>query len=139
MTEQQAIERMAQELQSLLSDVAGIPAYYLDAPRDDAEGIAVKPPFLVYEAAPRAPDDESGEWSFDLFLDVWALDSTAKCFEAMSRLDAALNGEAFELESGTMCADRNGALFQRHAQDPDDERIRRMRGQYLIRFNARQH
>lgn len=136
MTESQAMEALAKELHALLEGIAGIPTYEGEAPRDASEALAVRPPFLVYDAQPRGPEDEAGEWTLDLFLDVWALDTFAACYAAFVELDGALDRAAFELECGALCADRGGLTFQRMERDPYDERIRRMRGQYLLRFNA---
>ena len=136
MTEAQALEALAKELHALLEGIAGIPTYEGEAPRDASEALAGRPPFMVYDAQPRGPEDEACEWTLDLFVDLWGLDSWAPCYAAMARLDDALDRAAFELECGALCADRSGLTFQRMERDPDDERIRRMRGQYLLRFNA---
>ena len=130
------MEQFAADLQTLLSGSvsAGVQVYERNAPRDAGEALTVEPPFVVYTADVRAPFDEGGEWSVDLFLDVWALGSFAGCYVEMTKLDDALNGTAHIMASGSLCCDRNGLTYQRAERDPDDERIRRMTGQYLIRF-----
>lgn len=132
------MDQFAQDLQKLLSEAAGVGVgvYEREAPRD-ANGIVLfdQMPFVVYSADPRAPEDEAEEWQADLFLDVWALGSWAACYRVMMLLDDALDRQVYEMESGVVCADRNGLCFQRNERDPDDERLRRMSGQYLLRFN----
>lgn len=132
------LEQAAKDLQAWLSGLAGgVPVYEREAPRDKSESIAVEPPFVVYTADMRAPDDESGEWTFDLFIDVWALNSYADCYRVMMMIDDGVHGSAHVAESGSFCGDRNGLCYQRGEKDPADERIRRMSGQYLVRFNSR--
>jgi hypothetical protein len=128
------MEQFAADLQTLLSEAAGVPVYERSAPRDSSEALKVEPPFVVYTADTRAPADEGGEWTVDLFVDVWALGGWAVCYEVSRALDDVLSGTAHFMESGTLCCDRNGLCYQRMERDPDDERIRRMTGQYLIRF-----
>lgn len=130
------MDQFAQDLQKLLSEAAGVGVYEREAPRD-ADGIVLfdQMPFVVYSADPRAPEDEAEEWQADLFLDVWALGSWAACYRVMMLLDDALDRQVYEMERGVVCADRNGLCFQRNERDPDDERLRRMSGQYLLRFN----
>lgn len=129
------VARFAQELQTLLSNAAGVPVYEGDAPRDSADALAATPPYVVYSLAPFAPDDEGGEWRCDLTVDVWTMGSFSACFGIAMRIDDALNATAYEFESGRICADRNGVCFQRMERDQYDERIRRIQSQYLIRFN----
>jgi hypothetical protein len=128
------IEQLAVDLQALLSGAAGVPVYERSAPRDSGEALKVEPPFAVYTADTRAPADEGGVWTVDLFVDVWAVGGWAGCYEVSKAIDAVLNGTAHVMESGSLCCDRNGLCYQRAERDPDDERIRRMTGQYLIRF-----
>lgn len=129
------MEQLAKDLQQLLAaNTNTAPVYAGQAPRDEA-GVVIEPPFVVYTYDPRAPQDEAGEWTIDLFLDVWSINSFSNCYKEMLPLDNALDGQIYELESGIICADRNGLVFQRGEPDPEDERIRRMSGQYLIRFN----
>lgn len=126
------IEDMAQfssDLQTLLSSYAGVQVYERQAIRG-----SVEPPFVIYSADVRSPMDEGREWTVDLFVDVWALGSFADCFEVAERLDGVLDGTVHVMQSGAFCCDRNGLVFSRMERDPDDERIRRMAGQYLIRF-----
>lgn len=129
------MEQFAKDLQALLSSFTNVATVHAgQAPRDEA-GVVKRPPFVVYTADPRAPADEANEWTADLFIDVWALDTFAACYREFMLLDDALSGRIYEVESGVICADRNGLVFQRMAPDPDDERIKRMQGQYLLRFN----
>lgn len=129
-------EQFAKDLQAIVQEAAGdVPVFYGDAPRDDAEGVALEPPFVVYTADMRAPDDESGEFAADLVIDVWALGGFANAYRVGLRIDYAIEREAIAKDSGAFCFDRNGMLFQRAEQDPDDERIRRVRSQYLLRYN----
>lgn len=132
------IEQAAKDLQQLLSDLAGegVGVYERQAPRD-SEGVILydSMPYVVYSADFRAPEDEAEEWAADLFLDVWALGSFAGCYRVMVPLDDALNQQVYGTESGSFCIDRNGLCYQRADRDPADERIRRLSGQYLVRFN----
>lgn len=131
------IENMRQfavDVHSLLSANAGVQVYERNAPRDSGGALTVEPPFVVYTVDPRSPVDEGREWTADLFLDVWGLGSFDSCFDIAAALDGVLDGTAHVMESGSLCCDRNGLCFQRMERDPDDERIRRMSGQYLIRF-----
>lgn len=130
----ESIEQFSVDLQALLSGAAGVPVYERNAPRDSSASLSVEPPFVVYTADTRAPADEGGEWTVDLFVDVWALGGWSRCYEVSQALDDVLNGTAHVRESGALCCDRNGLCYQRSERDPDDERIRRMSGQYLIRF-----
>ena len=131
------MEKFAKDLQAILSAAvyAEAEVYERQAPRYDSGELAVSPPFVVYTCDMRGPQDEGGEWQGDLLLDVWALGSWKYCYSLMAMLDEALDGMAYRRESGTICTDRNGLVFQRMERDPDDERIRRMSGQYLVRFN----
>ena len=132
------MDQFAKDLQKLLSKAVGadVGVYEREAPRD-AGGVVLfdRMPFVVYSADPRAPEDEAEEWTADLFLDVWALGGWADCYRVMALLDDALDAQIHETESGVVCADRNGLCFQRGERDPEDERLRRMSGQYLLRFN----
>lgn len=126
------IENMRQfsaDLQTLLSSYAGVQVYE----RKAISG-SIEPPFVIYSADVRAPENEGREWAVDMFVDVWALGSFDKCFEVAARLDEILDGTVHVMASGSLCCDRNGLVFNRMERDPDDERIRRMSGQYLIRF-----
>ena len=130
------MRHMAKDLQTLLASFAGgVPVYEREAPRNADGAISVEPPFAVYTADTRAPENEGGEWSVDLTIDVWSLGSWARCYDVAEALDDALDSRAYTMESGTFCADRNGLVFERMERDQDDERIRRMQGQYLLRFN----
>lgn len=132
------LEQFAKDLQAIMQEAAGdVPVYYGDAPRDNSEGLAVSPPFVVYRADMRAPADESGEFPADLTVDVWALGCFADAYRVGLRIDYAIEREAVLKDSGAFCFDRSGALFQRAEQDPDDERIRRATSQYLIRYNPK--
>ena len=132
------MDQFAKDLQLVLSEAAGVGVgvYEREAPRD-SNGIVLfdRMPFVVYSADPRAPEDESEEWTADLFIDVWARNGWGECFRTMSLLDDALDAQTYETEGGVICAYRNGLCFQRGERDPEDERLRRMSGQYLLRFN----
>lgn len=123
------MRQFATDVQTLLSSYAGVQVYERRAVSD-----SIEPPFVIYSADVRAPENEGREWSVDLFIDVWALGSFAECFEVTEKLDSILDGTVFVMASGSLCCDRNGLVFNRMERDPDDERIRRMSGQYLIRF-----
>lgn len=131
------MEQFAKDLQAILAAAVGTYAnvYERQAPRYDNGQLSVSPPFAVYTCDMRGAQDEGGEQQGDLFIDVWALDSWEDCYGVMAMIDEALEGMARKVGSGTICTDRNGAVFQRMERDPDDERIRRMSGQYLVRFN----
>lgn len=135
MTPAEALEQFAKDLQALLSETVNKAAVYEgEAPRDDSGALAVAPPFVVYTADQRAPADEGGVYNVDLFVDVWALDGWANCYREAMLIDDALDGTVHSMDSGVLCCDQNGLMLNRMERDPEDERIRRMKGQYLIRF-----
>lgn len=137
MAVQPNMNRLAKDLQALLSKhVVNATVHERLAPRDES-GTVQGFPFVVYSADPRAPLNESEEWQIDLFLDVWALGSWADCYREMMALDDALDCTVYNLASGVIACDRNGACYQRGEPDPDDERIRRMTAQYLLRFSPK--
>lgn len=127
------IEQFTKDLQALLASLVSCNVYEGEAPRD-ADGVAIEPPFVVYTATPRAKADESGVYIVDLFIDVWALNSWANCYEHYNALDEALDGTVYAVASGVICADQAGAIYQRNERDVTDERLRRMSGQYILRF-----
>jgi hypothetical protein len=131
------IEQFAKDVQKILAEAAGLGVGVYDEPPRDSNGVVLfdAMPFVVYDANPRSPEDEAEEWTADLFVDVWALGGWAECFRVSRLLDDALSGYIYEEESGVICADRNGLCYQRNERDPEDERLRRMSGQYLLRFN----
>lgn len=130
-------EQFAKDLQKLLSEAVSVGVGVYEEPPRDGNGVVLfdQMPFVAYDAQQRAPEDEAEEWQVDLFLDVWALGSWAACYRVMMLLDDALSNQIYEVESGVICADRNGLCYQRNERDPEDERLRRMSGQYLLRFN----
>ena len=127
--------QFAKDLQKILRNAAGVPVYEREAPRDTDETLSTEPPFVVYTCDMRAPQDEGGEFTADLLIDVWSLGGWAPCYAIADSLDAALNATAYQDQCGTICADRNGLVFNREPRDDGDPRIRRMSGQYLIRYN----
>lgn len=127
--------QFAKDLQKILRNAAGVPVYEREAPRDTDETLSTEPPFVIYTCDTRAPQDEGGEFTADLLIDVWSLGGWAPCYAIAESLDAALNATAYQEQCGTICADRNGLVFNREPRDDSDPRIRRMSGQYLIRFN----
>ena len=129
--------QFAKDLQKILRNAAGVPVYEREAPRDTDETLSTEPPFVVYTCDMRAPQDEGGEFTADLLIDIWSLGGWASCYAIAESLDAALDATAYSTESGTICADRNGLVFNREPRDDNDPRIRRMSAQYLIRFNKR--
>jgi hypothetical protein len=130
------MEQLARDVQAILAANAdGAKVYESGAPRRPDGQVRATFPFAVYTFTPRAPLDEAEEWLIDLFLDVWALGGWPDAYRVMSALDTALDGTVHVAGSGVMACDRNGACYQRMERDPDDERIRRMTGQYLIRFS----
>jgi hypothetical protein len=132
------MNQFAKDLQRILSEAAGVGVgvYEREAPRD-ANGVVLfdRMPFVVYTADPRAPEDEAEEWHADLFVDVWARNGWDECYRTMQLLDDALDQRIYQADGWLICIDRNGLCFQRGERDPEDERLRRMSGQYLIRFN----
>lgn len=127
--------QFAKDLQKILRNAAGVPVYEREAPRDTDETLSTEPPFVVYTCDMRAPQDEGGEFTADLLIDVWSLGGWAPCYAIAESLDASLNATAYQEQCGTICADRNGLVFNREPRDDNDPRIRRMSGQYLIRYN----
>lgn len=127
--------QFAKDLQKILRNAAGVPVYEREAPRNADESLAVEPPFVVYTCDMRAPQDEGGEFTADLLIDIWSMGGWAPCYAIAESLDDALNATAYAEQCGTICADRNGLVFNREPRDDSDPRIRRMSGQYLIRFN----
>lgn len=125
--------QLAKDVQAILGNAAPCAVYEADAPRDDA-GKAVAPPYAVYTAIVSDPQTESGVFTVDLTVDVWALNTWDAAYRAAQTLDNELDGTIYDAKSGTLLFDRNGIVFQRMERDPDDSRIRRMRSQYLIRF-----
>lgn len=123
--------QFAEDLQALLAGSAPCPVFEGEAPRNAV------PPYVVYTAPVTAPVFEDEEHTATLFLDVWALGSWDGCFEVSQALDAALNGRAYDLPSGALCCDQGGVIFQRMQRDPGDERIRRMAGQYALRWSPK--
>lgn len=138
MAKRTAVEALYIELQTLLTSAAGVPCYAIEPPRRDDGAINTAPPFVVYTADPTAPADEGGEWSLTLMLDVWSVEGFKECLNVAGALDRALDGTTYGFECGTLCADRNGLCLQRMEHDPYDPRIRRVRSQYLLRFNENQ-
>lgn len=135
MNRAEALEQFAKDLQSLLSGaVNAAPVYYGEAPRDESGALSVSPPFVRYTADTRAPADESGEYLVDVFVDVWALNAWANAYREAILIDDALTDTAYSMQSGTMFCHQNGLVMQRGDRDPEDPRILRMSGQYLIRF-----
>lgn len=127
--------QFAKDIQKILRNAAGVQVYEREAPRDTDETLSTEPPFVVYTCDMRAPQDEGGEFTADLLIDIWSLGGWAPCYAIAESLDAALNATAYQEQCGTICADRNGLVFNREPRDDNDPRIRRMSGQYLIRFN----
>ena len=127
--------QFAKDLQKILRNAAGVPVYEREAPRDTDETLSTEPPFVVYTCDMRAPQDEGGEFTADLLIDIWSLGGWAPCYAIAESLDEALNATAYQEQSGTICADRNGLVFNREPRDDNDPRIRRMSAQYLIRYN----
>ena len=127
--------QFAKDLQKILRNAAGVPVYEREAPRDTDETLSTEPPFVIYTCDTIAPQDEGGEFTADLLIDVWSLGGWAPCYAIAESLDAALNATAYQEQCGTICADRNGLVFNREPRDDGDPRIRRMSGQYLIRYN----
>lgn len=135
MNRAEAMEQFAKDLQRLLQGLTNKAAVYeREAPRDGSGALAVSPPFVVYTADTRAPEDEGGVHTVDLFVDVWGLDTWAACYREAILIDDALTQTVHDMPSGVLCCDQNGLVLQRGERDPEDPRIMRMSGQYLIRF-----
>lgn len=131
------MDMFAKDLQQLLSETvgSGVGVYEREAPRDSGGAVLYdNMPFVVYQAYTQSPAVENGVFSVDLFLDIWALNGWAGCFDQGKLLDAALDGTVYDLPGGVFCCDRNGQIMGRSERDPNDERIRRMQSQYLIRY-----
>lgn len=126
--------QLAQDIQSLLAGAVSCAVYEEDAPRDSNGVITARLPYIVYTANFSAPENEAGVFTVDLYIDVWALNSYAACYEIATALDWLLDASVYTMSSGVLCCDRNGLVMNREEKDPEDERIRRMSGQYLIRF-----
>lgn len=129
-----SMKQLAKDIQKTLKAIAGVGTYERNPPRDAAGVVTAEMPFLVYTAAAHSPQDERGEWQVDLFLDVWSVDGWEGCYDISEKLDAGLDGTVIEVESGVLFCDRNGLVMNREERDPEDERIRRMSGQYLLRW-----
>lgn len=130
--------QLAKDLQALVAGavaVEGAKAFEGEAPRDGG-GVVLfdEMPFVVYTVSQHSPQDESGVWTLDVFIDVWALNGWENAYKVAAALDDLLDGTVHETAAGVLCCDRNGLVMQRADRDPTDERIRRMSGQYLIRF-----
>ena len=65
--------QFAKDLQNILRNAAGVPVYEREAPRDTDETLSTEPPFVVYTCYMRAPNDEGGEFTADLSIDIWSL------------------------------------------------------------------
>lgn len=131
-------EQMAKDLQKIISNAVDCSVYETEPPRDKDGAITVKPPFVIYGFTPNSPQDEAGEYQIDVFVDVWALNGWASCYRVAMLVDDALNEVRYNMASGALVCHQNGAIMQRNERDPVDERIRRMSGQYLIRWNSKE-
>lgn len=129
-----SLQQMAKDVQSILLDAATCPVYHTEPPRDSAGAIAVTPPYVVYTDTPNGSGTENGQLLISLYVDVWALGSYESALEIAGELDEALNETVIVKPSGAYFADRDGAIMQRMEKDPADERIRRVTGQYVLRF-----
>lgn len=126
--------QFAKDVQAILAQAVTCPVYEGEAPREDGGGIAVTPPYVEYSCVPSSPDDEGGVYRAVLSIGVWALNGWGDAFAVAQALDDALDGGRYDMPSGLFLTDQAGAVFQRVPKDPTDARIRRMTGQYMVRF-----
>lgn len=131
MTVAASLEQFAKDLQSLLAGSTSAGVYEGEAPRGADDAVLTGAyPFVVYSAAVGAPASELGAYSVDLFVDVWALDSWGAAYKVAGEVHEALNGFVAVLDCGRVSIDPAGAIMNREARDPDNGRVRRLRGQY---------
>ena len=125
--------QVQKDVQRILADaVPKCGVYHQEPPRGKDGVVLPKFPYLVYSYA-ISEGDESGEKRIALSIDVWAT-STGDCFRQYMLADDALDDASYTMPSGVFFCHRNGIIGQRGQSDPHDERIKRMNGQYLMRF-----
>jgi hypothetical protein len=127
-----ALEQFATDLQSVLANATTAGVYEGEAPRGADETVLTgAAPFVVYTCDVAGPMTERGDYTANVFIDVWALDSWAAAYQVAGDLHEALNGFVSVLECGRVSIDPNGAIMTREARDPDNERVRRLHSQYV--------
>lgn len=127
-----ALEQFAKDLQSILANATTAGVYEGEAPRGaDDTVLTGAAPFVVYTCDVASPMTERGDYTANVFIDVWALDSWANAYQVAGDLHEALNGFVGVLECGRVSIDPNGAIMTREARDPDNERVRRLNSQYV--------
>lgn len=130
-----ALEQFAKDLQALIAAATTAGVYEGEAPRGvDDSVLTGAAPFVVYTCELASPITERGDYTANVFVDVWALDSWAAAYQVAGELHEALNGFVGVLECGRVSIDPNGAIMTREARDPDNERVRRLRSQYAATF-----
>ena len=127
-----ALEQFARDLQSVLANATTAGVYEGEAPRGaDDTVLTGAAPFVVYTCDVASPMTERGDYTANVFVDVWALDTWANAYQVAGDLHEALNGFVGVLECGRVSIDPNGAIMTREARDPDNERVRRLHSQYV--------
>jgi hypothetical protein len=127
-----ALEQFARDLQGILANATTAGVYEGEAPRGADETVLTgAAPFVVYTCDVASPMTERGDYTANVFIDVWALDSWANAYQVAGDLHEALNGFVGVLECGRVSIDPNGAIMTREARDPDNERVRRLHSQYV--------
>lgn len=128
----EALEQFAKDLQSILARATTAGVYEGEAPRGANDLVLTgAAPFVVYTCELASPLTERGDYTANVFVDVWALDSWAAAYQVAGELHEALDGFVGVLECGRVAIDPNGAIMTREARDPDNERIRRLHSQYV--------
>lgn len=127
-------KQLAKDIQALLSAVSSLPTYETEPPREKGGAVSVEPPFLVYSAVPQSKQDESGTYLIDLITDIWTRGGWDEAFTKAGAINAALDEQVYNVESGVIVANENGAIFNRIERDAADERLRRMQSQYVLRY-----
>lgn len=132
-----ALQQFPKDLQAVLQGATSAGVYQGEAPRDASGVVRAVHPFAVYTCFMRSPDDEEGSFTADLIVDVWALDRWAAAYEVAGEIHDAIDGANALLASGSVTIDANGATLAPQAPDPENERVRRLRSQYVVVLHPR--
>lgn len=131
-----ALQQFPKDLQAIMQAAAGdTKVYRNEAPRDTVGYIRAAYPFAVYTCYMSSPVDEAGEYTADLIVDVWALDSWDSAYGVAGSINDELDGLNALVQSGTVTIYPNGAALDQQEPDPENERVRRLRSQYAISFH----
>lgn len=126
-----ALEQFAKDLQTLIASATTAGVYEGEAPRGADETVLTgAAPFVVYTCDVTSPTTERGDYTANVYVDVWALDSWARAYQVAGEVHDALDGFVGVLECGRVNIDAEGVAMSREARDPDNERVRRLRSQY---------